>query len=107
MTILSHVLTSFEPTMPVGMLAGLLAAYGRELSNRRRPRWRWWFARILLLPAAAITSVAVDGSLGLSSEARALMVMLMVFRGYDGMASSTRIWPARIMSAASRPHSGH
>lgn len=104
MTVLPILPVALNPTMPIGMLAGLLAAYGRELSMRRRPGWRWWLSRILVLPAAAIASVAIEGSLGLSAEARTLIVMLAVFRGYDGLTSSKRIWPPGILPPAYDPH---
>lgn len=86
MTGLLQILGSPEILLAVGMLAGLAAAYGRELTSRRRPGWRWWLSRLLLLPAAAIVSVAIDSSLSLSGELRMLLAMLTILRGYDGLA---------------------
>jgi len=93
-----HALMSLNPAMPVGLLSGLLAAYGRELSKRRRPRWRWWLSRILLLPAAVIASAAVDKSLGLTPEAKTLIIMLSVLRGYDGLSVSAVLWSRSFIS---------
>jgi len=75
-----------EILMTLGLLAGLAAGYGRELNLRRRPGWRWWLSRLLLLPAAAIISVAIDTGLSLSGELGMLLPMLTVLRGYDGLA---------------------
>jgi len=99
-----HALMTLDRAMPVGLLAGLLAAYGRELSQRRRPRWRWWLSRILLLPAAVIASAAVDKSMGLTPEAKTLMAMLAVLRGYDGLSVSAILWSRSFISPQdSRP----
>jgi hypothetical protein len=83
---LSYLVITPDVMLAGGMLAGLAAAYGRELSLRRRPRQRWWLSRLLLLPAAAITAVTVDNVMSLSAEARMLLAMLTILRGYDGLA---------------------
>jgi hypothetical protein len=38
------------------------------------------------LPASAITSAAVGDVISLSGEARMLLAMLTILRGYDGLA---------------------
>jgi hypothetical protein len=38
------------------------------------------------LPAAAIIAVTVDNVMSLSAEARMLLAMLTILRGYDGLA---------------------
>lgn len=86
MIALSYLVITPDVMLAGGMLAGLAAAYGRELGLRRRPRRRWWLSRLLLLPAAAITAVTVDNVMSLSAEARMLLAMLTILRGYDGLA---------------------
>ena len=90
MTSLPQIVATPEILMTGGLLAGLAAAYGRELTLRRRPGWRWWLSQILLLPAAAIISLVVDDGFSLSGEVRMLVAMLTVVRGYDGLASSRK-----------------
>ena len=86
MTSLRQIVVTPEILITGGLLAGLAAAYGRELTLRPRPGWRWRLSRLLLLPAAAIISVAIDTGLSLSGELGMLLPMLTVLRGYDGLA---------------------
>jgi hypothetical protein len=72
-------------SLAIGLLAGLAAAYGRELKRGRRPGWRWWISMLLLLPAAAITSEALTDAFALTLKVSTLLAMLTILRGYDGL----------------------
>lgn len=75
-----------EARLAVALLSGLAAAYGRELARGKRPSWRWWCSRLLLLPAAVIISSAAKDALSLSDDARTFLAMMTTLRGYRGLA---------------------
>jgi len=74
------------------LLAGLAAAFGRELHLGRRPRWRWWLSTLLLLPAAAIAGEALRDALALTTKVGTLLTMMIVMKGYDGLVLIEKHW---------------
>ena len=76
----------------VSLLAGLAAAFGRELQGGRIPTLRWWCARLLLLPILAIGVLAAAELFELSGTKTALTAAMLALGGYDALRLLERQW---------------
>ena len=88
----THLVIAPEIMLAGALLAGLAAAYGRELHLGRSPGWRWWFSMLLLLPSATISSEVVSDALSLTGKVRILVTVLTILRGYDGLTILEKHW---------------
>ena len=83
------------------LVAGLAAAYGRELQLEKRPGLRWWASRVLLMPFLVIGSIAISQALLLSQSMTALCAAMLALGGYDGLRLLEQQWRARFLLARS------
>ncbi len=78
------------------MLAGLAAAYGRELEGGRSPDRGWWLRRLLILPMLAISAAAVIDLLDLSPTIAAFSAAMLSLGGYDVLRLLEARWLQRL-----------
>lgn len=84
----------------LALIAGLAAAYGRELQAGRSPARSWWVARLLLLPLLAIGATAASETFALSRSATAFTAAMLSLGGYDCLRLLEAHWRARILAVA-------
>ena len=91
------------PSVVIGaaLIAGLAAAYGRELQLEKRPSLRWWSSRVLLMPCLVIGSIAITQALLLSESRTARCAGMLALGGYDGLRLLEQQWRARFLLARS------
>ena len=79
------------------LVAGLAAAYGRELNAGGQPGWRWWLCRLLLLPCVAIAAITAEEVLSLSTNVTAFTITMLVLGGYDALRFVEQQWRLRVL----------
>lgn len=97
--------------IPIALLAGLAASYGRELEARRRPGRGWWARRLLVLPLLAIAAAAATELFGLSPTVAAFSAAMLSLGGYDVLRAIEAKWlpiagaAADLIAGAGEPES--
>jgi len=82
------------------LIAGLAAAYGRELEGGRSPDRGWWLRRLLILPMLAIAAAAAIDLLSLSPTVAAFSAAMLSLGGYDVLRLLEARWLQRLALAA-------
>ncbi|WP_300972943.1 hypothetical protein [Sphingomonas sp. LHG3406-1] len=77
------------------LVAGLAAAYGRELNARRVPGRAWWAARLLLLPLLAIAVATASEAFLLAKSTTAFTAAMLSLGGYDCLRLVEAQWKKR------------
>ena len=88
------------------LMAGLAAAYGRELQARRQVDRSWWIARALLLPMLAICALSASAILQLSQTMTASASAMLALGGYDGLRLIEARWQARVLGEQRSTNTG-
>lgn len=78
------------------LIAGMAAAYGRELEGGRSPDRGWWLRRLLILPMLAIAAAAVTDLLDLGPTIAAFSAAMLSLGGYDMLRLLEARWLARL-----------
>lgn len=86
--------------IPLALLAGLAASYGRELEAKRRPGRGWWARRLLILPLLAIAAATATELFDLSPVIAAFSAAMLSLGGYDVLRSIEAKWQQRIDALA-------
>jgi hypothetical protein len=84
----------------VSLLAGLAAAYGRELEAKRKPDRAWWVRRLLIFPVLAIIASAATDLFKLSPTIAAFSTAMLSIGGYDVICLIERRWLRRVEAMA-------
>lgn len=80
----------------VSLVAGLAAAYGRELEGGRSPDRGWWLRRLLILPMLAIAAAAATDLLDLNPTVSGFSAAMLSLGGYDVLRLLEARWLARL-----------
>lgn len=79
----------------IGLMAGLIGAYGRERHEGRTPSAQWWFTRVLLMPFLAMAASAAAEAFAFSPQRAGFIAALLALLGYDAI----RLLTARVFGA--------
>ena len=69
----------------VGAGAGLLAAYGKEQHEGRKPDWKWLAGRLAIAPILAGAAAAAADQFGLKGNVLGFVSAMLSLLGYDAL----------------------